>query len=74
MGLVWGFLFCFVFVVVYLLFFLPCYLYMSVCIAWQKLKKGQDTQAIQPNSFIPAILTGTFDLYYFVPFSMALTL
>ena len=30
-------------------------------------------QAIQPNSFIPAMRLGTIDFYHFIPLSLTLT-
>ena len=35
---------------------------------------GHHTQVVQPNCFIPALLTGTIDFYHFTPLSVTLTM
>ena len=43
--------------------------------AWQKLKCWTlYTKTVQPTFFIPAMLVGSIDLYYFVPPSLTLTM
>ena len=43
-------------------------------LAWQSFNVGHYTPSVQPNLFIPAMLTGTIDFYHFIPLSLTLTL
>ena len=43
-------------------------------ILWQGFNIGRYLQTFLPDSFIPAMLTGTIDFYLFIPLSVTLTL